>query len=477
MKNLRLVLPLILLILLVLVFTGCKGIVPSPGATEDLTISGKIKMPFACCTIEEPIFEEDTGHYTDAWSIIPDAVVELRDAQKCDKLLASTFSDENGEYTFDNVEPGLYIITTYCPVQKKYILKDVVEKKAVTGADAGIPDCDSTALALIIEILNDCFGNYNCFKKNSTIYRLARDIGENIGEVDLPLIEAHDDFGNLDDEDYNDLVDLVCDQLQGCCIGPGFTPGPGPGPTPNPCAGNEAPSITVPPDVTVSPNPPSPYSWTVTASDSDGILGTLEFSLDSVSPTPTSAFSIDASSGVVSWDPDCADIDGRVDTTYTITVSVSDGCDTDTASFKVTLDAEDCICESAKLSYFSLEINEGSNWNEYLATFDPDINEYTVSSKKNASHFRFTVNAECPNDVTLQYNWYRGDQCGGTWLTGESGYTGNPPTAWRTINSGGTYPTDTNDRPVCQHGGNALFVKVTNGTEVVIYKVNVNRSN
>ena len=42
------------------------------------------------------------------------------------------------------------------------------------------------------------------------------------------------------------------------------------------------------------------------------------------------------------WDPTCDDIIGRVDTTYTITVEVDDGCDTAQDSFDVTLYAEPC---------------------------------------------------------------------------------------------------------------------------------------
>ncbi|MFA5562902.1 MAG: hypothetical protein WDA32_01780, partial [Candidatus Caldatribacteriota bacterium] len=240
MKNLRVFFPIVLLVLLTIVLSSCQSVVPSPGATDnELMIRGKIKMPFTCCTIEEPIFEDETGHYTDSWSVIPEAVVELKDLDDCNNVLSTTFADEDGYYEFDDVEPGIYIVTAYCPVpgQKNYVFKDVVVKEDGQFNYAGIPDCDSTSLALILEYLNDCFKNTTCFKMNSDIHRLVKSISADISDMDvLDIIEKaelgtlHEDFGNFIDADDEDLVDLVCNQLMGCCIGPGFTPQPGPPP-------------------------------------------------------------------------------------------------------------------------------------------------------------------------------------------------------------------------------------------------------
>ena len=237
------------------------------------------------------------------------------------------------------------------------------------------------------------------------------------------------------------------------------------------CFGNEGPFLTMPDNDTVDPGS-GPYTWNVTGSDPDGILGTpLEYSLVSVSPTPTNSFTVDPTSGEISWDPDCEDVKDRVDTVYTVTVEVDDGCDTDEGSFDVTLVK---CCISTDLSGFSLEVKEGSTWIEYLGGFDPDDTEYDVLTENFASHFRFTVDAECPDDAVLEYNWYRGAQCGDSWLTGESGYT-EPPSTWISITSGGIYPADVSDQPVCNKGGNVLFVKVTNDTVYKIYKVYVDR--
>jgi len=149
-----------------------------------------------------------------------------------------------------------------------------------------------------------------------------------------------------------------------------------------------------------------------------------------------------------------------------------------TAPTTVTVNVSDCTppCISADLSSFSLKIKEGSSWNEYLGGFSPNDYSYNVMTTKNASHFKFTVDAEWEGDATLYYNWYRGAQCGDSWLTGESGYSELPST-WRPITSGGTYPTNTSDRPVCNKGGNVLFIKVTNAGDTKIYKVYVDRPN
>ena len=132
MKDIRLILPLFLLILIVILLNGCSGIVPSPGTTdEDVTvITGQIKMPIACCV---PVDEEQAMSKayddTEFWALVPGAVVELKNAGNC-KVIDTTESDETGYYAFKDVKPGLYIITAYCPSNDRYLLKDVAEKVA-----------------------------------------------------------------------------------------------------------------------------------------------------------------------------------------------------------------------------------------------------------------------------------------------------------------------------------------------------------
>ena len=154
MKKSRIFLSILVLSLLILIFAGCKGVMPpSPGATEDTdVIFGRIKMPLNCCATSDGIFEEDENiecNETEFWPFVPNAVVELKSAEKgqCDRehVLDSTFTDENGAYIFKNVKPGLYIITVYCPVSgniSDFQLKDVAKKVERLALDEGITDCN-----------------------------------------------------------------------------------------------------------------------------------------------------------------------------------------------------------------------------------------------------------------------------------------------------------------------------------------------
>jgi hypothetical protein len=204
--------------------------------------------------------------------------------------------------------------------------------------------------------------------------------------------------------------------------------------------------------------------------DSGTIVTTAHYS-DATSAVVTPDF-YDGYSGIISVNATTGVVSSLAVGSTTITVHYEDK----TATVDVTVN--DCTppCESTKLEYFSLEIKESSSWNEYLGGFTPNVTTYSVMATKNASHFRFTVDAECEGDATLYYNWYRGAQCGDNWLTGESGYSG-PPSTWIPITSGGTYPTNTSDRSVCNKGGNRLFIKVTNAGNTEIYKVYVDRPN
>ena len=244
MKDLRLILPLFLLIVLLFALTGCDGIspvIPEPGATE-ADVSGQILMPLICCLPlpQDSMNKQNTDiscvdcDETELWGEVANAVVELRSAEKgkCNKVLDSTFTDVSGYYEFNDVEPGLYIVTAYCSEQENdgYFLKDVVEKVSEETIDAGIPDCDSTALALVIEKINGCYNDwYECFNQYTQIYQLVTKIADAIGEVDIPAIESHEDFGVYTvtttppccDADTNDLVDLICQW--DCCLAPGVT--------------------------------------------------------------------------------------------------------------------------------------------------------------------------------------------------------------------------------------------------------------
>jgi len=250
MKDLRVYLPVLLLII-VLLLAGCKGFVPSPGTTdEDVTaITGQIKMPLICCDTlslsEEPnsISRETTcDDESSDWFETPGAIVELKSANKgqCNKVLDTTIADDSGYYLFTDVKPGLYIITAYCPVEddEGFLLKDVAEKLSGQALDAGIPDCTSTALALVIEKINNCYNDwYQCFGRLSApkIYNTVETIASDIAKVDIEEIKKHPDFGNVCDDEVYGLVDMICEWS--CCIGAGATGGGG--------GGGNTPSISL----------------------------------------------------------------------------------------------------------------------------------------------------------------------------------------------------------------------------------------
>jgi len=312
MKNLRLVLPIFLLILLVLLFTGCKGVIPSPGATEEdvTTISGQIKMPLICCDtlseIAESVSRENTCDESELWNPTAGAIVELRSAKKgkCKKLIADTTADDNGYYLFEDVQPGVYIITAKCPVEgnEGFLLKDVAEKVSGVALDAGTPDCTSTALALVIEKINNCYNDwYQCFGELTApkIYNKVEEIAEDIGTVDIPAIKAHADFGNYCDSEDEDLVDLIC--AWSCCIGPGATGGSNGG-------GDSCDNNNEPYDVVLDYQIATVgklYTGAVSATDPEGDALTFGFK-DGYEPPGD--MEIDSETGVLTWTPTCADI-------------------------------------------------------------------------------------------------------------------------------------------------------------------------
>jgi uncharacterized repeat protein (TIGR01451 family) len=344
MNKSRIFLTITTLTLILLVFTGCKGVVPpSPGATEDVTvISGRIKMPLTCCAPLEEI-SKDGGNNNDCdevefWPFVPNAVVELKSAAKgkCKTVLATTLTDEDGNYLFEDVKPGLYIITAYCPEEAKkgFFLKDVAEKIHGVALDAGIPDCTSTSLALVIEKINNCYNDwYHCYNKLTKIYKLVETIAEDVGKVDIDSIMNHNRFGDYCDDIDDDLVDLVC--AFSCCAAPGATGGGG-GPTPDPCAGHTAPYDVELDNLFATVG--EVYTGTVTAKDDDGDVLSFAFA---EGYTPPEGMTIDSSTGVIIWDsPTVEDIcvcnaprTVQSATCSPIQIVVSDQCDSTPAEF------------------------------------------------------------------------------------------------------------------------------------------------
>jgi len=115
----------------------------------------------------------------------------------------------------------------------------------------------------------------------------------------------------------------------------------------------------------------------------------------------------------------------------------------------------------------------------YSYIIETCYNENSDSTK--GPKFGFSVAAECEGSTTIEYNWYRGESCTGKWLTGEYDPAPDPsddPQNWRTISSGGIYPTDDKENTLCKKGGNILKIRVTNNLppyNVEVYTVLINR--
>ncbi len=407
MKKSRIFLTITMLALVILVFTGCQGVVPtpSPGATEDTgIIFGRIKMPLTCCVTEEGILEEGSSDEqcdeTEDWPFIPNARVELKSAAKgkCDKVIDTTYTDERGNYRFENVKPGLYIINVYCPVRKSnmkelFFLKDVADKVSGQALDAGIPDCTSTALALVIEKINDCYNcEDDCFNTCTKIYQLVKEIADDVRKVDIDKILNHKKFGKYCDIPNKDLVDYVCGFL--CCTSPGATGGGGGGGGDD-CAGNTAPEV-LGLDPTFA-EAGKKYVGQVIAQDADGDEMTFAFA---PGYTPPDSMTI-SSTGVITWDKPidddicgCYSVNGATQNTNaqpkilqkppcpTVQIIVSDRCHS--------TPAELCL-EVQPAPVASLSFEKSANKTTYSAVNDEIKYTYVVTNTGNVTLTGVTV--------------------------------------------------------------------------------------
>jgi len=148
----------------------------------------------------------------------------------------------------------------------------------------------------------------------------------------------------------------------------------------------------------------------------------------------------------------------------------------------VTVNVTDCTppapCVSADLLNIEFKVklpSNGSsweNWTEYLAgKFSPTTYNYDITTFHNGGpKYGFRVTAECEDNTKIWFNWYRGDQCGATWLSGNEN-------TWIPITSGGIYPAGNYENSLCNQGGNILKIRVINDNGASkIYTVNINRT-
>jgi len=332
----KVILPIILISALLILLNGCFGVPTDeePGYTPG-TITGIIASP-CCSTSAEPVSEpccvspEYWCYYCQqTWSLQDGIGVVLTYGED---VVAATTTNEDGEFTFTNVDPGKnYVVTAYCPdfADNRPLVKDVALELIEGGSfDTDITDLVSTSLGLVVDFLvlytewgpedislyaviadKPTFPNFPKFKK--LVYEVRR-VVENC-EVNL-----------LTDDDVQDATCRAAEEISkleiGC--GPGYTPPP---PTPDPCAGNTAPVINkveyddgtgfkeVHDGETINVIVGQSYTIRVTATD-DGTKDPLTYSgtINGIPFGPNS-------SNQITVTPDAAD-------EYSISLSVYDGC-------------------------------------------------------------------------------------------------------------------------------------------------------
>src|SRR5665648_456679 len=341
------ILPIILISALLILLTGCAGVTPdeSPGYTPG-TITGIIAAP--CCdqnSVEAAEGDTTSPEYwcyfcRETWNLQKGIEVVLTYGEH---EVATTTTNDKGEFTFTNVDPGKnYVITAYCPefTDNRPLVKDVALQLIEGGSfDTNITDLVSTSLGLVVDflvtyteltpediVLDDVIAanpNFIGFPKFKTLVLTVRNVLESCGNVDT-------------DEDVQDALCLAAEEIGrkvlpdldlGCA--PGFTPAtpnpppPPPPPPPGPCAGNVAPSISsvlldstaVIINQTVHVVVGTPYVVTVNASD-DGIADPLTYSA-TIEGTPVGS----VASNVITVTP-------LVVGTFEVFVNVNDGCTT-----------------------------------------------------------------------------------------------------------------------------------------------------
>ena len=388
----KIILPIILISALLILLAGCL-VTPSdeePGYTPG-TITGIIAAP-CCSTSADPVAE--TSVSPEYWCYYCQQTWSLQDGVEViltygEDEIATTTTNENGEFTFTDVPPGKnYVITAYCPdyEDNRPLVKDVALEVASTF-DTKITDLVSTSLGLVVdflvlytewgpedisldEVLADRpnFYGFPKFKKLVVEVRRVLEI-ENCGNVDT-------------DEDVQDALCRAAEEISGLDLGcgPGYAPGEGEGEVEDPCEGNTAPYNVSLDNLSVVVG--QTYSGLVSASD-DGIKDPLTYSW-TTGFTPLGDMTI-TSAGVITWNPGCEDIcdcDPRARpkviengcTPNVIKVSVNDGCTTVDAEFCIeVINIPPALFGAAGQVIQDMVVTFGCDYTRTLVVLDPEV--------------------------------------------------------------------------------------------------------
>jgi hypothetical protein len=183
----------------------------------------------------------------------------------------------------------------------------------------------------------------------------------------------------------------------------------------------------------------------------------------------------------ISFDPDVSNqvcltedpvLGGKV---YAIEVTYTDECgETVVGSVDVTFELCFEYC-------FILNIKAGGETHVWTyETIEPGVVYPIIESDSTASKFQFMIN--CPQGI-LEYNYYRGFNCGADWESGEAPTTtspdpNDPPPSWLTdigLVNGVFFPANINQGLLlCEKGGNILKIRV-NGDDNLIFTFTIDR--
>ena len=392
------VLPILLISAMLILLIGCFAVPPdeSPGYTGESSIKGIIAAP--CCSTSSTAVSGNTApsgwclQCEKTWFLQNNIEVILTNGKT---EIATTKTNGEGKYTFSNVPEGInYVITAICPDNGgKPLVKDVI-KEVLEGKeyDAGITDCESTALGLMVDALINL--------GISSEFIILEDIQNSVkfGPFVNVVCEVLEDCGNVtSDDDVLDqgnlvLMDILTDN-------PGWTGGEVIcvfNPPDDPCAGVPAPTA----------NAGGPYSDEKVCTGEDSIITFA----GSGSGKGTLTYDWDFGDGTTALDagpnPSHKYLNPFTGSPYTVTLTVTDDCDSTTDTAIVTIDL--CINNAPTITSIpDKDIAQGNTFNFTVSANDPDGDNlfYEIVSGPstmtiNSSTGAITWIADCADPVT-----------------------------------------------------------------------------